>query len=77
MKRCLTTTALILALAAPSFAGGPVITEDMTETAPTPKHDRKIGGLVVGLIAIAALIALSGGGDACNGDETVPTPETC
>lgn len=76
MKRCLTTTALILALAAPSFAGGPVL-EDMTEIAPAPKHDRKIGGLVVGLIAIAALIALAGGSDACTTEETVPTPEGC
>jgi hypothetical protein len=76
MKHMLTTTALILALALPAAAGGPVITEDAYEAEPAPEHDRKIGGIVIGLIAIAALIALSNGGDNCTVDETPePTPD--
>jgi hypothetical protein len=78
MTRYLTTTALILALALPSYAGGPVITEDTTETV-APQNDRKIGGIVVGIIAIAALMALANGGGACTVEETAPepTPEPC
>lgn len=68
--------ALLIALtlaATPLHAGGPVIVE---ETEAAPRHDRKIGGLVVGLIIIGALIAASGGHDTCNGDpEPEPTPE--
>jgi hypothetical protein len=54
-----------------------VITEDMSETAPIARpHDRKLGGIVVGLIAIAAIIALANGGGNCNGDPTPePTPQ--
>ncbi len=71
--KLLTTTALILSLAAPVHAGGPVIPEDMTETAPAPRKDRKIGGLVIGIIALAAIAALAGGSDNCTTPE--PTPE--
>ncbi len=68
--------AIILALttAIPAFAGGPVIIEDTTETV-APRKDRKIGGLVVGLIVIAAIAALAGGSDACNGPEDPVTPQ--
>ena len=71
----LTTTALVLTVLAnaPAFAGGPVIVEEAYEA---PREDRKIGGLVVGLIAIAALIALANGGGNCTGpeDPVEPTP---
>lgn len=74
----LTTAALVLTILAnaPAFAGGPVIIE---ENEAAPAHDRKIGGLVVGLIAIAALIALSNGGGACTAEEPQPgpTPDPC
>jgi len=70
MKYAITTTALILALAMPATAGGPVLTEDSYE-AEAPREDRKIGGLVVGLIAIAAIIALAGGSDTCTTEEPV------
>jgi len=67
-----TTTALILALAMPATAGGPVITEDMTESAPMPrKDDRKIGGIILGVLAVAALIALAGGSDTCTTEDPV------
>lgn len=73
----LTTAALVLTILAnaPAFAGGPIIEE--TEVAPA--HDRKIGGLVVGLIAIAALIALANGSDACTTEDPQPepTPDPC
>lgn len=73
----LTTTALILALIAnaPTFAGGPVIIEDATETV-APRKDRKIGGLVVGILVIAAIAALANGGGNCTGpeDPVEPTP---
>jgi hypothetical protein len=65
-----TTTALILALAMPATAGGPIITEDMTETAPR-KDDHKIGGIILGVLAVAAIIALAGGSDACTTEEPV------
>lgn len=76
MSKPLTTAALIACLALPVHAGGPVIVEDAYE-AEAPRHDRKIGGLVVGLIVIAALIAASGGSDTCNNDGPEPTPEPC
>ena len=65
------TAALILA-AIPAQAGGPVLTEDAYEA--EPQHDRKIGGLVVGLIIIGALLAASNGGP-CHGDTPEPSPE--
>jgi len=38
-----------------------------------------IGGIVVGIIAIAALIAIANGGGACTVEETTPepAPEPC
>ena len=76
----LTTAALVLTILAnaPAFAGGVVLsTEETTEVAPA--HDRKIGGIVFGLIAIAALIALSNGSDTCTTEDPQPepTPEPC
>ena len=70
----LTTAALVLTVLAntPAFAGGPVIVEEAYEA---PREDRKIGGLVIGLIAIAALIALSGGSDTCTTEEVPVEPE--
>ncbi len=69
----LAAIALSLLLAIPATAGGPVILEE-PETAP----DRKIGGLVIGIIAIAAIIALANGGGHCTTEETPePTPEPC
>ena len=66
-------TAVVMALIAnPGRAGGPVIVE---ETEVAPAHDRKIGGLVIGLIAIAALIALSNGSDTCTTEEVPVEPE--
>ena len=76
MKHLL-TTALILALAAPAHAGGPVIVEDAYEAEPQ-RHERKIGGLVVGILVIAAIAALANGGGNCTGPEDPdPTPEGC
>ncbi len=69
--KLITTTALIISLATASFAGGPVLITEEPETAP----DRKIGGLVIGIIAIAAIIALANGGGHCTTEETPePTP---
>ena len=70
----LTTSALLLTILAnaPAFAGGPIIIE---EAEVAPAHDRKIGGLVIGLIAIAALIALSNGSDTCTTEEVPVEPE--
>ena len=69
------TLALLLALttAMPAYAGGVVITEDAYETE-APRKDRKIGGLVVGLIVIGALLALSNGSDTCTVEETPVDP---
>ena len=74
--KLLTTAALVLTILAnaPAFAGGVVLsTEETTEAAPA--HDRKVGGLVIGLIAIAALIALSNGSDTCTTEEVPVEPE--
>lgn len=79
MKAITTTTALILSLALPSYAGGPVIIEDTAEAAQIHRQqDRKLGGVFVGLIVIAAIIAASGGSGNCHGDTTPePTPGGC
>jgi hypothetical protein len=66
-----TGTALLFTQA---HAGGPVITEDMTETAPR-KDDRKIGGIILGVLAVAAIIALAGGSDTCTTEEPVEPEE--
>ena len=73
--KLLTTAALILSLATPTFAGGPVLVEDATEAAPLVRsHNNRLVPILLG-IAVAAIIL--GGNDACNGDggEPVPTPE--
>lgn len=64
----------VVLMANPAFSGGPVITED-AYTTEAPRDDRKIGGLVVGLITIVALIALANGGDHCTVEETPVEPE--
>jgi len=71
----LLTPALILALALPAAAGGPVIIEDASEAAPLVRsHNNRLVPILLGL-AVAAII-LGGGSDACNGDpEPEPTPE--
>lgn len=75
----LTTLALIAAFAVPTIAhaGGPVI-EDATE-AVAPDHDRKIGGILIAVAAVALITALaSGGGNCVSPDDTpAPTPEPC
>ena len=65
---------LILALALPAYAGGPVITEDMTETAPIKRgHSFKdaVPFIILGLV-VAGLIA--GGSDNCTQPEPTPEP---
>jgi len=77
MKKYITTTALILALALPSYAGGPVIEE--TEAAPLVRsHNNKLVPILFGL-AVAAIILGSGSSDLCTVEETTPepTPEPC
>lgn len=60
MKLITATTAIALLLAAPTYAGGPVITEDETEVvAPAPK----VNILPVILIVLIACAALCGGDD--------------
>jgi hypothetical protein len=73
---------LILALAVPATAGGPVLVEDTTETAAPAKAltpGEKVGLAILGLIIIGA-IASGGGGDAttpggklCFGDPVPPS----
>ena len=71
----LLTTAILIALAIPANAGGPIIIEDATEAAPLVMwHNNRLVPILLGL-AVAAII-LGGGSDACNGDpEPTPTPD--
>ncbi len=69
----LTTLAVILALATPLHAGGPVL-EDMTETAPMPERNNWVVPVIIGLLAIG-IIASSGGDDAPV--TPGPDPEPC
>ena len=67
-------TAAILATCQPAFAGGPVIIEDTTESAPVVQNKRDNTALLIfGAIVVGALL-LGGSSDVCNGDEQ-PTPE--
>lgn len=74
----LTTLALIAAFAVPTIAhaGGPIIIEDATE-AVAPRHDRKIGGILFAVSAVALIAALANGSGNCvSPDDTpAPTPE--
>ncbi len=70
----LTTLAVILALATPLHAGGPVL-EDMTETAPMPERNNALPWIIGGII-ILGLIA-SGGDDAPVTPGPDPKPEPC
>ena len=70
------TLALILALATPSFAGGPVIVEDETETVAPDRDNGWIVPVVIGLLIIGAIA--SGGGDGVAVDTpTDPGPKPC
>lgn len=74
----LTTLTLITAFAMPTLAhaGGPVLVEDMTETAPIVQdRDNLVPLILLGLV-VGALV-LGGGSDACQGPDDVPTPEPC
>lgn len=66
--------ALILAMSTAAHAGGPVIIEEAYEAKPAAQNNHKIGGIVIGIIAIAALIALANGGDTCTVEETPVEP---
>jgi hypothetical protein len=72
----LPTLAVILALATPLHAGGPVIVEDMTETAPMPERNNWVVPVIIGLLVIGAL-ASSGGDDAPVTPGPDPKPEPC
>lgn len=75
--KLLTTTALIFALAAPTFAGGPVIVEDAYEA--EPAQARKVPAFVWVALGAVVVAAIAGVGDApCNGDsQPEPTPDPC
>jgi hypothetical protein len=62
MTRYLTTTALILALAMPATAGGPVIVEEAYEAEATKPKNGWIVPVIIGGIVLCAL-ACGGGGD--------------
>lgn len=61
MKATLTAT-LIASLAAPAFAGGPVIIEDTTEVV-AEKPASSVGALPLVILLAVTLIAVTGGGD--------------
>ena len=70
----LLTTALIFALAAPTFAGGLVIVEDAYEA--EPAQARKVPAFVWVALGAVVVAAIAGGGsDVCNGDEVPVVPE--
>lgn len=65
----------IALLTGPLHAGGPVL-EGEEPTIVSPDHDRKIGVLPILIgIGILAVLAGSGGGDVCYGDDPAPTPD--
>lgn len=69
------TLALILALATPIYAGGPVLIEDTTETvAPDRARNGWVLPVLLGVLAIG-LIA-NGGGDGVSVDPA-PGPKPC
>lgn len=74
------TLALILAMTAaiPAHAGGPVIIEEAYE-AEAPQKMRpgdKIAIAVLGIVVLGLIAGGGkGGGDVCNGQDDVPTPE--
>ena len=68
-------TGTALLLTAPVHAGGPVIIEDTTESAPVVRDKRDNTALLIfGAIVVGALLLGGGGSDVCNGDDQ-PTPE--
>ena len=69
-------TAIILAAtlaASPAMSGGPVI-EDTTETV-APRKERKIGGILIAIAAVAIIAAIAGGDEACTVEDPVTPPE--
>ncbi len=72
-------TALILSamLAMPATAGGPII-EDTTETV-APRKERKLGGILVAIAAVAVIAAITGGDEPCTdpGDPVTPPSGGC
>ena len=69
--------ALILAAtlaASPAMSGGPVIIEDQTETV-APRKERKIGGILIAIAAVAIIAAIAGGDEACTVEDPVTPPE--
>lgn len=78
----LTSLIIAITLAAPAFAGGPVIvTEESTEVAPA--HNKRVPGWVapvLGLLLVGVIVASggdSGGGAVCTTEEPGPTPGGC
>ena len=70
--KLLTTTALIFALAAPTFAGGLVIEDETTEV--SPAHERRVSPIVLLILGAALVAAIAGHSDNCNGDDPVTPP---
>ena len=78
MKHLL-TTALLIAIAAPVHAGGPVIAEDAAEAAPV-RHMSPGEKIALGLTFLLAIGILSGGGGGssnCHGSDEPPTDGGC
>ena len=68
----LLTTALIFAIAAPTFAGGLVIEDETTEV--SPAHERRVSPIVLLILGAALVAAIAGHSDNCNGDDPVTPP---
>ena len=70
----LTAIILAAALAATSaHAGGPVIIEDQTETV-APRKERKIGGILIAIAAVAIIAAIAGSDKPCTVEDPVTPP---
>jgi hypothetical protein len=73
----LITTALLISLAMPAAAGGPVLPTEEREIPSSTVQDKKIGWVPVAIIALIGIgIATSGGGGGdrrCNSEPIPPT----
>lgn len=65
-------TGLALLLTQPAIAGGAVL-EDTTETV-APDRDRKIGGFLIALAAVALIASLANSNGNCVTEEVTPGP---